>query len=98
MTENLHLFFLLGYSFTVDERDVSKDGFHSKWSRSKKQAGPRSCKNCGLMLMHNMLFKPIPEAIQQIFATDETKGLESVTFFDKPWQFLRDLPNWRDMM
>jgi hypothetical protein len=80
----IYIVFFLGWPFTVDEREVSKGGFHIKWSRSKKPGLHSSCKNYGLILMHNMLYKPISEAIRLVVAADEVKRVESVTFHDQP--------------
>ena len=74
----------MGWSFTVDEREVSKGRFHIKWSQSKKPGPHSSCKNFSLMLMHNMLYKPISKAIQLIVSANKVKGLENVTFCDQP--------------
>ena len=74
----------MGWSFTVDEREVSKGGFHFKWSQSKKPVLHSSYKNYSLILMHNMLYKPISEVIQPIVAANKVKGLESVTFHNQP--------------
>jgi hypothetical protein len=81
----IYIVFFLGLPFTVDEREVSKGGFHIKWSQSKKPGLYSSCKNYSLILMHNMLYQPISEAIRLVVAADEVKRVESMTFHDQPW-------------
>jgi hypothetical protein len=99
----IYFVFFLGQPFIVNKIELSKGGFHIKWSQSKKPGLHSSCKNYCLILMYNMLYKPISEMIQLIVAADEVKGLKSMTFHDQPWWFwqghvLPHLPNECDMM